>query len=190
MFDLLVLSGFLLYNYSMIYFARHGQTDADKQNRFNGGIDLDLNEIGISQAQKQAEKLSDIKFDYVFCSPKKRAVQTCEIISKGRKFRVDERLKELVCGIFDGKKKNVISGLRFLNAFKKGKLGVEHIENFTARNVDFCADIVENSKDKTILIVSHNGNVMVFDYFFKGQPKGYRFTKRILQNGELIKFEF
>ena len=174
----------------IIYFARHGETDADKEKRVNGGIDFDLNERGIRQAQVLAEELSGIEFDDFFCSPQKRAVQTCEIISKGREFIIDERLKELVCGIFDGKKKNIIVALRFLNAFKKGKHGVEHLKDFTARNVSFCEDLVKNKKDKTILLVSHNGNVMVFDYFFKGKPKKYSFAKRLLKNGEILKFEF
>jgi len=174
----------------IIYFVRHGETDADKQNRVNGGIDCELNEIGIQQAQILAKELSAVEFDAIFCSPQKRAIQTCEIISKGRKFSIDERLKELVCGVFDGKKKNLIVKIRLLNSIRKGKNGVEHLAVFTARNINFCESIVGTMKDKTILVVSHNGNVSAVDYFFKGKPKKYSFTKRLLKNGEILKFEY
>jgi len=172
-----------------IYFARHGETDADKQNRFNGGIDLDLNEAGLRQAQELAEKISGITFDKIFCSPKKRAIQTCEIISKEQNYTIDDRLTELICGIFDGKKKNLISKIRFFNALKKGKHGVEPLETFTARNVDFCEKVLRQLKDKTVLIISHHGNAAAFDFYFKGKPEGYSLTKRIIENGGILKFE-
>ena len=171
----------------MIYFARHGQTDADKQNRFNGGIDLDLNETGIEQAQKLKDKLSGIQFDAVFCSPQKRAVQTCEIATG--KYVIDNRLTELNCGNFDGKKRNAISKLRFLISLKRGKNGVERLELFTARNVEFCEKVLRGLTGN-VLIVSHHGNASAFDFYFKGKPKKYNFTKRIVENGELLTFEF
>ena len=173
----------------MIYFVRHGQTDADKQKRFNGGIDLDLNEIGIAEAKQQAEKLSGIKFDYIFCSPKKRAVQTCEILASSTKYEIDNRLSELSCGKFDGKKRTIISLLRFLRSFNKGKNGVEQRDLFTARNIDFCETVLTQLKGKSILIISHNGNAVAFDYYFKGKPKGYSFSKRIVDNGRLLTFD-
>ena len=175
-----------------MYFVRHGETDADKENRFNGGIDLDLNKTGIQQAQVLAEKLARLEFDKIFCSPKKRAVQTCEIISNlsGKKFTIDERLTELVCGIFDGKRKSLILKIRFLNALKKGKHGVEHLVTFTERNVNFCESVLESMKNKVILVVSHHGNASAFDFFFKGKPKKYSFAKRIVENGGILKFEY
>ncbi|MCL2821665.1 MAG: phosphoglycerate mutase family protein [Firmicutes bacterium] len=172
-----------------IYFVRHGQTDADKQNRFNGGIDLDLNETGVAQASNQAKQLSKINFDSIFCSPKKRAIQTCQIVASGQDFKIDSRLAELVCGRFDGKNKNLISKIRFFGSLKKGKRGVERLDDFVARNVNFCKLVLGQLGGKTILVVSHHGNASAFDFYFKGQPKGYSFAKHIIENGEVIKFE-
>ena len=39
----------------------------------------------------QAENLKDVNFDVCFCSPQKRARQTCEIIYKGH-ITFDDRL--------------------------------------------------------------------------------------------------
>ena len=174
----------------MIYFARHGETDANKQKLFNGEIDLDLNDAGVKQVQAQAEKLSGVKFDKVFCSPKMRAIQTCKIIIKNGEYVIDDRLTELNCGKFDGKKRNPVSNIQFGLSLKKGKNGVERLDKFTARNVDFCEKVLEPLKGKNILVVSHHGNAVAFDYFFRGKPKGYNFGKRIVGNGGILTFDF
>ena len=64
-----------------------------------------MNQNGIEQAKKQAEELKDIEFDICFCSPQMRAVQTGEIIYKG-KMILDERLAEIDCGEFEGTEEN------------------------------------------------------------------------------------
>ena len=46
----------------MIYVVRHGQTDWNLEGRFQGRIDIPLNEKGKSQAKKTKEKLEGIKF--------------------------------------------------------------------------------------------------------------------------------
>jgi len=178
-----------MYNEIMVYFARHGETDANRQNLFNGETDLDLNRDGIEQAQKQAKELASIKFDEVFCSPKRRAVQTCEIIIGVNKFTIDNRITELNCGKYDGKKRNIVSKILFLDSLKKGKNGVEHIEAFVARNIDFCEEVLKPEKGKNLLIVSHHGNAAAFDFYFKGKPRGYNFTKRIVENGGILVFD-
>jgi len=174
----------------MITFVRHGETDANKQNLFNGETDLPLNEVGISQAQKLAEKLAGEKFDAVYCSPKIRAIETAEIITGGRDFVVDERLTELECGKFDGRKRNIIMDLLFLKAVKKGKKGVEPFDVFLARNVEFFEKIVASQKGKNILVVSHDGSAKAIDYYLKGKPKGHKFPRRLVENGGVIRFEF
>lgn len=89
----------------MIYLVRQGQTDWNLFQRFNGVTETFLNQTGIEQARKQADELKNIKFDMCFCSPQIRAVQTGEIIYKGRMI-LDERLSEIVCGEFEGTEEN------------------------------------------------------------------------------------
>jgi probable phosphoglycerate mutase len=50
--------------------------------------------------------------------------------------------------------------------------------------------IVEDHKGENVLIVTTAGNVRVIDYYFKGKPKDYDFTRRtVINNGELLTFE-
>lgn len=94
------------------YIIRHGQTDFNAEMRFQGSMDIPLNEIGRGQASRNGIKLYEIlgtsaaEFDFV-CSPLGRARETMEIIrselnlSKSD-YRIDERLVEINFGDWEG----------------------------------------------------------------------------------------
>ncbi len=45
---------------------------------------------------------------------------------------------------------------------------------------------MEKYKDKKVLIVTHAVNTRVINYYFKGKPKNYDFSKRVVEKGRLI----
>ena len=55
-----------------IFIVRHGQVPSNALNKYNA-LDEDLTEIGIGQAEKLRDKIKNIKFDIIICSPLKRA---------------------------------------------------------------------------------------------------------------------
>lgn len=59
---------------------RHGQSLWNKENKFTGWVDIDLSEQGKEEAKKAAELLKEYKFDVVFTSVLKRAINTANII--------------------------------------------------------------------------------------------------------------
>ena len=65
-----------------IYLFRHGETDWNVKNVIQCTKDTELNENGIKQAEKNAEKLKDFGIEIVFSSPLKRAYKTSEILAK------------------------------------------------------------------------------------------------------------
>ena len=88
----------------MIYIIRHGQTELNNANVLQGRSDYPLNESGIAQAWEAGQWLMDqgIVFSYVYSSPLKRAIQTAELIAKGKPIVIDNRLIEMDYGQYEG----------------------------------------------------------------------------------------
>ena len=74
-------------------------------------------------------------------------------------------------------------------AIKSGNMGTESFEAFIKRNCDLCDIIMKEYKGKNVLIVTHAANVRVINYYFKGKPKNYDFSKMVVEKGELITLE-
>ncbi len=172
----------------MIYLVRHGQTDWNLFKRCNGCTDTYLNKTGIEQAKLQADNLRNVSFDACFCSPQTRARQFCETIYKGPTV-FDDRLAEIDCGDFEGKKETAVMMILFWRAIKTGAKGTERHDAFMKRNCDLCDTIMKDYKGKNVLIVTHAGNVRAINYYFTGKPEGYHFVKKVIDKGELVTYE-
>ena len=59
-----------------LLFIRHGETDWNRQQRFQGQIDVPLNAHGRQQALRMAQRLADDRHDALFSSDLQRAQQT------------------------------------------------------------------------------------------------------------------
>ncbi len=80
-----------------IYLIRHGETDFNKQGKEWGqSTEISLNEIGIKQSRKLAQRINEIKLDKLFSGDLKRSLQTAEIVSKIAVIPIitDQRLRE------------------------------------------------------------------------------------------------
>ena len=65
---------------SKLYLIRHGQSTYNLENRFTGWKDVDLTDLGISQAKEAAKILRGHTFDIAFTSNLLRAQKTLDII--------------------------------------------------------------------------------------------------------------
>jgi len=65
---------------SKLYLIRHGQSTYNLENRFTGWKDVDLTDLGISQAKEAAKILKGHTFDIAFTSNLLRAQKTLDII--------------------------------------------------------------------------------------------------------------
>ena len=173
----------------MVYLVRHGQTDWNLFRKFNGVTDTLLNQTGIAQAKLQAENLRSVSFDACFCSPRTRARQTCEIIYQGP-IVFDDRLVEINAGEFEGADQTDAETMKLLwQAVMSGDKGTESFKDFMKRNCDFCDMVVEDHKDKNVLIVTHGVIARLINYYFNGKPNGYDFLPSVVKNGGLLTFE-
>ena len=65
---------------SKLYLIRHGQSIYNLENRFTGWKDVDLTDLGTSQAKEAAKLLQGESFDLAFTSNLYRAQKTLDII--------------------------------------------------------------------------------------------------------------
>jgi len=64
-----------------LYLVRHGETDWNIEMRIQGQTDVSLNPNGIMQAKSCADYFKNYKFNKVYTSNLRRAIQTAEIIT-------------------------------------------------------------------------------------------------------------
>ncbi len=86
--------------------VRHGETEWNRQTRFQGGIDILLNDNGRQQAQKAAELLKDVALDFAVSSTMLRPKETAEIILKYHpavQLELQDGLREISHGLWEGK---------------------------------------------------------------------------------------
>ncbi|HEY9847646.1 MAG TPA: histidine phosphatase family protein [Candidatus Caenarcaniphilales bacterium] len=86
--------------------VRHGETEWNRQGRFQGGIDVPLNETGQQQARKVADFLKPVQLDAAFSSSMSRPKQTAERILEYHPtvpLTLLDGLREISHGSWEGK---------------------------------------------------------------------------------------
>jgi probable phosphoglycerate mutase len=89
-----------------ILLVRHGETEWNRQTRFQGQIDVPLNDNGREQSRKAAEFLKHVPLDFAFSSPMLRPKETAEIILQYHphvQLELQDGLREISHGLWEGK---------------------------------------------------------------------------------------
>ena len=81
--------------------TRHGITPAGDV-MLGGQLDVPLAPKGRIQAEALGERLAGVRIDRIIASPMLRALETAHAIAAGRPVEVDERLRELNYGRWEG----------------------------------------------------------------------------------------
>lgn len=82
--------------------VRHGQTVWNTQHRMQGQQNSPLTDTGRELARRLALRLRGVPLDGILTSPLGRAVDTARILAGGADVRVEERLRELDLGRWEG----------------------------------------------------------------------------------------
>src|SRR5215210_3123910 len=152
-------------NATTLLLVRHGETDWNRDGRWQGLSDTRLNERGREQARALTGQLDGI--DVVYSSDLARARETAEIVAEGAglEVRLDERLRERGFGDWEGLNSDEIKE-RFAEAHTlwrtgegRGAENAEPFAEFAARIHEFLDDILERHAGKTVLVVSHGGSI-------------------------------
>lgn len=152
-----------------LFLVRHGEAESNVKNILNSDLGQNhyhLTEKGREQVKKLANTLKNEKIDMIFSSPFLRTKETAEIIAKkcGLEIIIDERLKELGVGDFNGKtieEFDAVFPTEESRAEKAG-FGVETGESVRKRLEYFLKEIDEKYKNKNIVVVSHGDPIQIF----------------------------
>lgn len=171
-----------------IYIVRHGQVPHNALKQYNT-TDEDLTDLGIKQAEELRDKIKDMKFDIIICSPLNRAKHTAEIINiNNNKIIYDDRIRERSCGDLSGKPLEVTNREEYWNYNTTIKYGTsENIKLFFDRVYNFL-DELKTKEYERVLIVAHSGVSKAFNGYFEGIKDG-KFLNRGLKNCEIKEYE-
>lgn len=172
-----------------LYVIRHGQTDWNIQGLLQGSTNIPLNNTGISQAHQLKDLLKDIHFDYVFCSPLSRAIQTAKIATNNQDipFIIDDSIAERVYGELEGTKPEDI--YKYWNYYNNiNEYNVEPIKSFLERIFKFMDYLKNNYNDKTILIATHSGVMVGIDCYINGFKDNYDLVNYRFDTGTYTKY--
>lgn len=159
-------------NWPEIFFARHGETDWNKQRRYQGTMDIPLNAKGQKQADQMGPLLVDLLQDHGhepvalpwFSSPLVRSVETMRRMRSAFQptlpdVQYDDRLREISFGDLEGKLHeelpehlSVAPGSRQADYWHHRPPAGENYQDLAERLEDFATLL-----NGTTVIVAHGG---------------------------------
>jgi probable phosphoglycerate mutase len=157
--------------YTTFYIVRHGQTDWNHKKIIQGQTDIELNAMGIRQAEELAKKLRTVPFDLAFSSDMLRAKKTAEIIALEHELAVDttKMLRERDFGALEGKPSKVLGTyLKLLAAMQYNDRFTHKLVEDAESDDEVCTRIIQFLREtafahvgKNILVAAHGGTIRV-----------------------------
>jgi broad specificity phosphatase PhoE len=146
--------------------ARHGETDWNRESRWQGHGGPGLNERGRAQARALADRLAGARLAAIYTSDLARAVETARIIGEavGLTPTADRGLREVDVGSWRGLTRAEVrqrdpAGYRRWQRGEAGWEGGESYDEMHARVVATLERLLETHHRGRILLVSHGGAV-------------------------------
>lgn len=166
----------------LLYFVRHGQTDANLAKRYAGWSDDRLNEAGRAQAAALGDRLAEEGIQRVFTSPVRRAIETAEILADAWEapVRSVHDLREIEIGPWKGLLQREVEE-RFPEAYEvwlrdptrlelAGREPLEAVRERTLRGVDQIARSLLSADAAPAVAVTHLAVLRVLWLTAQGHP--------------------
>lgn len=150
-----------------VLLIRHGETAGNLQKRYIGRTDEPLCGQGRQTIAQNAAAGKYPAADKVFASPMKRCIETAKLIYPENELTLDDGLKEIDFGLFEGKSYSELSGtLQYQQwiesggtmPFPKG----ESREQFVCRTVSAFERLIAASSNDAdcVAFIVHGGSIM------------------------------
>ena len=168
--------------------VRHGETQWNRESRFQGIRDIPLNGNGKKQGQKVADFLKEIPLDFGISSPMLRPKETAEIILQHHEnieLDLQPQLQEICHGLWEGKLEAEIEAEfpELLTQWKESPETVqmpegENLQQVWDRAIACWNQLVEkysnSNESQTGIVVAHDAiNKVILCYLLGLQPPNF-----------------
>lgn len=194
-----------------LYIMRHGETEWNMLEKFQGQLNSALTERGIEKIVKTGKELENVKFKAVYTSELGRTIDTAEIILENNNFEkkkdVEKRLKleklselnEIYFGEWQGMDFKEI----FLKYPEEAHNYFYDVKNYCAENVkgeelkdglerflSGLKKIVNDNEEGNILIVTHGAVLELFFNYIESKEADDFDERNLIGNGEYRIFTY
>ena len=150
------------------YFV-HGTTTDNEKEISSGWFDVGLSELGTKQSVDLKDQIKGKKFDVVFCSDLKRAVDSAKLTFEGIVPIIpDARLRECNYGKYNAQSSSIVEPMQEKAITERFTDG-ESYEDVKTRISDFLNFLKLNYDGKSVAIVAHKATQLVLDVLLKGK---------------------
>ena len=149
------------------YFV-HGTTTDNIDKKASGWLPGELSEKGIQQAIDLGKLIEEEHFDIVFCSDLKRAVDSSNLVFKGRDIKIikDERIRECNYGDYNGLDSKLADyRMHIEEKFPNG----ENMYDVEQRIKSFLDFLKNNYDNKKVAIVAHKAPQLAIEVLLSGK---------------------
>ena len=177
-----------------IYLTRHGETEWNRQLKFQGHKNSDLTDKGILAAELLADRIEEIDIDHIVSSPLMRAYNTAEIVRGNKDVEIVTHIgfKEINLGDFEGmsyvnikkQQPTLLANIEkdpFINRYPNG----ENLQEFYKRVVKALMEVIDKYRNKTILIVAHGGTIKCIEAHIRGFKLSSDWMGNVVKNCSL-----
>jgi broad specificity phosphatase PhoE len=146
------MSGLPYPSVTELLIARHGETDWNRERRWQGHADPPLNELGRAQAGELAQALTRERLEAIYASDLRRAYETAEIVGArlGLPVTSDPALREIDVGSWSGLTREQLEGREWDG---------ETAEAHSCRVLAAVRRIVRQHPEGRVLVVTHGGSL-------------------------------
>lgn len=167
---------------------RHGETQWNRESRFQGIRDIPLNDNGREQGRKAGEFLKDVEIDFAVTSPMLRPKETAEIILQHHpevKLTTNSLLQEICHGLWEGKLESEIEAdfPGMLAQWKEAPETVQMPEGENLQQVwdravkaweEIVATYANSDSPRTGIVVAHDAiNKVILCYLLGLKPDNF-----------------
>lgn len=145
--------------------VRHGETNWNREGRYQGQIDTPLSAFGLEQGRKVAAALKEVPIDICYASPLSRSYDTAAMCAEPHNLSIikDERLLEINHGEWEGLLSAEVQERypQLAAQWRQTVVGVqmpggENMEDVRARSMEAFREYAAKHEGQTVLVVAHD----------------------------------